>query len=152
MNGLTFYILLLLSGSVILSCQDKNKPLPDTVAKDSLPVKKVVTPEQNEDEMLPNQRFGKSEIINPKFPRDLLFGIWAEKDSPACDFTIDEKVFFLCDMEGDSDRLYLINGDSIFLDNPTLIFKGKIINVTKDSLIIHWQQNENPQVLLRWKD
>ena len=36
------------------------------------------------DDPLPNKRFGKSEIINPKFNPKLIFGVWAlSYDAPA---------------------------------------------------------------------
>ena len=106
-----------------------------------------------QNEPLPNKRFGKSEIINPKFDPNLIFGVWTfSHDAPACEFEINEKRILLCDYDGDGERFYRIINDSIFLDNPSLIFKGKILNSTNDSLIIHWQQNEKPEILLRWKE
>lgn len=98
------------------------------------------------------REFTRSQIINPNFEKDLIFGVWGTSlDAPACDFEIDEKRFLLCDYDGDGERMYLIIGDSIFLDNPTLIFKGKILKVNIDSLTIHWQETKSPEVLLRWK-
>jgi hypothetical protein len=109
--------------------------------------------ELSENNLLPNTRFGKSEIINSKFDPKLIFGVWTlSYDDPACNFEINEKSLLLCVYDGDGERLYRIIGDSIYLDNPALIFKGKILNAIKDTLIIHWQQNDTPETLLRWKD
>ena len=96
--------------------------------------------------------FSKSEISDPSFDKELLFGVWgASLEDPACEFEINEKRLLLCDYDGDGERIYLITGDSIFLNNPMLVFKGKILKITRDSLVIHWQENEEAQVLLRWK-
>jgi len=117
------------------------------------PLKQVVHSTLNLNDSLPNKRFGKSEIINSKFNPKLFFGIWTlSYDDPACDFEMDEKVLSFCDYDGESDRLYKIIVDSVFLDNPFLIFKGKIVKATGDSLIIHWQENKTPETYLRWKD
>jgi hypothetical protein len=96
--------------------------------------------------------FNKSEIVNPSFDEKLIFGVWgASLDDPACEFEINKDRFLLCDYDGDGERIYSITGDSIYLKNPTLIFKGKILRVTTDSLVIHWQNNQEPEVLLRWR-
>lgn len=106
-----------------------------------------------DNEPLPNKRFGKSEIIKSKFDPNLIFGVWAlSYDDPACNFEINKKRILLCDYDGDGERLYRIVYDSIFLDNPSLIFKGKILKSTQDTLVIHWQQNEKSETLLRWKN
>lgn len=105
------------------------------------------------EEPLPNQRFKKSKIVVPTFDPNLLFGVWTlSPDAPACEFEINEKRLLLCDYDGNGERLYKISKDSIFLDNPTLIFKGRILSVSKDSLVIHWQENDKPEILLRWKE
>ena len=110
-------------------------------------------PVDTSEEPLPNQRFKKSEIIAPTFDPNLLFGVWTRSaDAPACEFEINKKRLLLCDYDGDGERLYKIKKDSIFLDNPTLIFKGRILSVSKDSLVIHWQENDKPEILLRWKE
>jgi hypothetical protein len=110
-------------------------------------------PVEASEEPLPNQRFTKSEIIAPTFDHNLLFGVWAfSDDAPACEFEINKKRLMLCDYDGNGERLYKINKDSIFLDNPNLIFKGRILSVSKDSLVIHWQENDKPEILLRWKE
>lgn len=102
---------------------------------------------------LPNKRFSKSEIINSKFNTKFIFGTWTlSYNEPACSFQINEKCFSFCDYDGNGERLYKIIVDSIFLDNPYLIFKGKILQATGDTLIIHWQNNQIPETLLRWKD
>ncbi len=97
------------------------------------------------------QKFLKSEIISPSFDKELIFGVWGTSiDAPACEYEINEKRLLLCDYDGDGERLYKIFGDSILLDNPTLIFRGRILKLTNDSLIIHWQNNKAPEILLRW--
>lgn len=107
--------------------------------------------DEQADKSLPNQHFGKSEIVKPNFDPQLLFGIWADKkDASSCNFEINKTRVLYCDYDGNGERLYKINEDSIFLDNPTLIFAGKIIRLTKDSLVIHWQNNKKPERLVRW--
>lgn len=103
---------------------------------------------------LPNRRFGKSSIIHPKFDPQLIFGSWETTDGdPGGCCEINEKRYLLCDYdEGDPKRLYRIESDSIFLDNPYLIFKGKILKATGDTLIIHWQENKNPKVFIKQTD
>lgn len=124
------------------------------IKQDTLPVTTLAKESAEQvEEPLPNQRFGKSEIIAPTFDPKLLFGVWTlSDDAPACEFEINKKRLLLCDYDGDGERLYKINKDSIFLDNPTLIFKGRILSVSKDSLVIHWQENDKPEILLRWKE
>ncbi|MES2780852.1 MAG: hypothetical protein V4651_13245 [Bacteroidota bacterium] len=98
-------------------------------------------------------RFTKSEISHPKFRNELIFGVWTHStDAPSCDFEINKRRLLFCDYDGDGERFYKIIGDSIFLDNPTIMFKGKILSVTRDKLIIHWQNNAKPEILLRWKN
>jgi hypothetical protein len=136
----------------VTSCkQDKEIVKPVKIQAEDTIVPEPEIQELNLTDSLPNQRFGKSAIINSKFDTKLLFGIWVKSnDDPACDFQWNEKVFSFCDYDGNPDRLYKVNGDSLFLDNPYLIFKGRIINATKDTLIIHWQENEKPETFVRW--
>lgn len=103
-------------------------------------------------ESKPNKRFGKSVIINSAFDTSLIFGVWTKSyDDPACDFELDARRFLICDYDGDGERLYKIIGDSIFLDNPYNIFRGKILNAVGGSLVIHWQNNEYADSLFRMK-
>jgi hypothetical protein len=135
----------------ISSCSSKDdKSKTKEIKQDTLP---TTSPKEPEEEPLPNQRFKKSEVIAPTFDPNLLFGVWTlSADAPACEFEINKKRLLLCDYDGNGERHYKINKDSIFLDNPTLIFKGRILSVSKDSLVIHWQENDKPEILLRWKE
>ena len=148
---------ILLSVLTIFICScgsgvDKSKTV--EIKQDSLPATTFLKEsEETSEESLPNRRFKKSEIIEPTFDPELLFGVWTiSYEAPACEFEISKKRLLLCDYDGDGERLYKIKKDSIFLDNPTLIFKGRILSVSKDSLVIHWQENDKPEILLRWKE
>ncbi|MBC7384038.1 MAG: hypothetical protein H7296_13800 [Bacteroidia bacterium] len=134
---------LILSICLFLSCNDER----------NLSFKQQASYIKNEqaDKSMPNRHFGTSKITKPNFDTHLLFGIWADKtDASSCNFEINADHMLYCDYDGNGERLYTINGDSIFLDNPTLIFKGKILSVTKDSLVIHWQNNKTAERLVRW--
>lgn len=150
--------LLLFCFLIVYSCADKPKSntvkISDKTA-DSISNKKLFIhgdPENFEDS-LPNKRFKKSEIISCSFKKEALFGVWTTShDNPACDFELSAKKFLLCDYDGDGSRLYKIEKDTLYLDNPFVLFKGLILKATGDTLVIHWQENENPETLLRWKD
>ena len=150
-------LLVLLATLVMYGCSPKSKPKDLNNSPVDSPVinKKIFIKgdPENYNDSLPNKRFKKSEIISSSFKKEALFGIWTtSNDNPACDFTLSEKEFFFCDYDGDGSRFYKIVKDTIFLDNPYLIFKGLILKATGDTLQIQWQENENPQTLIRWKD
>ena len=148
-------MLIFLTALAIYSCASKDNNSKTTeIEQDTLPATTGhKEPEAVLDDPLPNQRFRKSEIVSPTFEPELLFGVWTlSADAPACEFEINRKRLLLCDYDGNGERLYKIKKDSIFLDNPTLIFKGRILSVSKDSLVIHWQENDKPEILLRWKE
>ena len=143
----------LIGSCAILSCTHSNNPVVENKATQGTMESEKHKDELFDNEPLPNKRFGKSEIIKSKFDPNLIFGVWAlSYDDPACNFEINKKRILLCDYDGDGERLYRIVYDSIFLDNPSLIFKGKILKSTQDTLVIHWQQNEKSETLLRWKN
>jgi hypothetical protein len=128
---------------ILVSCNQNEKPISKPSTTDSITSNRIVPSTK--------QKFIKSEIINPDFDTALIFGIWGTSlTAPACEFEITANHLLLCDYDGDGQRFYKIIGDSILLDNPTLVFKGKILRVTKDSLILHWQNNDKPEVLLKW--
>jgi|JI7StandDraft_1071085.scaffolds.fasta_scaffold98114_2 hypothetical protein len=139
---------------VLLSCNKINSKSKNLFSNQVLQSKDTVVKDlNNSDSLLPNRRFGKSEIINPKFEKKLILGVWTKSyEDPSCVFEINENSLLLCDYDGDGERLYKIIGDSIFLDNPHTIFQGRIIDATGNKLIIHWQENESPETLLRWRE
>ena len=140
-------IILWVIALMITACDGRKIQVDETLKTDSIPAFDSL-PEND----YVKREFIKSEIIDPAFDKELIFGVWGTSlDAPACDFEIDKDRYLICDYDGDGERIYLITGDSIFLKNPTLIFKGKILKVNKDSLIIHWQENKEPEVLLRWE-
>ena len=142
---------------VMYACSDKpkqNDPHNSTVDSPAVSRKIFIKGDpENYNDSLPNKRFKKSEIISCSFKKEALFGIWTtSNDNPACDFDLNAKEFFLCDYDGDGSRLYKIVKDTLFLDNPYVLFKGLILKATGDTLVIQWQENENPETLLRWKE
>jgi hypothetical protein len=141
---------------IVYSCTDK--PKQNDIGNNSVDTpavgKKIFIKgdAENYNDSLPNKRFKKSEIVSCSFKKEALFGIWTtSNDNPACEFDLKEKEFYLCDYDGDGSRLYKIEKDTLFLDNPYVLFKGLIVKATGDTLVIHWQENEEPQTLVRWK-
>ncbi|THU34874.1 hypothetical protein FAM09_23050 [Niastella caeni] len=154
----SFILIALFCTLVMYACSDKpeQKDSNTNSTADSPSVSKKIFIKgdpANYNDTLPNKRFKRSEIVSCSFKKEALFGTWTTSyENPACDFKIDEKEYFLCDYDGDGSRLYKIVKDTLFLDNPYLIFKGLILKATGDTLVIHWQENEEPEKLLRWKD
>ena len=152
-------LFLILALSLLLACnktfeaETTNTPKPKATKENSNDLEETELNESEYEVPPPNTRFGKSQIINSRFDPKLIFGVWthSHKD-PACEFEINEKRLLLCDYDGDGERLYRIENDSLLLDNPWSIFRGKIVSVNKDTMVIHWQENESPEILLKWKD
>jgi hypothetical protein len=136
------FLIQLLFITLLFSCKPNRKQQDVAPSKNSVDTSKTAS--------IPTQQISSSTISNPAFDKNLLFGIWGVSNAPACEFEINEKRLLLCDHDGDGERFYKITGDSILLHNPSLTFRGKILKLTKDSLVVHWQNNKEPERLTRW--
>jgi len=112
--------------------KSKTTPKTETVSKDNTDLKSI------EDISRPN----KSEILNPKYDANLIFGIWTnDVNGPHADFEITKKYFFVVDYDGNGEMTYLINNDSLKVFYNDFISVGIITKATKDSLSINWDNN-----------
>lgn len=109
--------------------------------------------DNNAGDSIPNSRFLKSEIINSKFPvKSLLDNIW--KLSHTDTETFFTETYYVIRNNPDNlvsfrhERLYKIIEDSIFIDTPFSIQRGKISRVSCDTLIIQWQKKEKSDTLI----
>jgi hypothetical protein len=135
------YLILLITGLNYQSC--KNKNIQPDEGSSSVPTNKTVF----------DGRIIKSEIVSATFDQELLYGIWTVSNTdPTCAFEITEKIFLYCDYDGNGERQYKVYKDSIYLYDSTLIYRGSIISVSKDSLVIKWEDRESPDILLRWQE
>ncbi len=101
---------------------------------------------------IPNNRFIKSEIINSKFPvKSLLDNIWKLSQTDTETFFTEESYIIRNNPDNlesfRHERLYKIIEDSIYIDTPFSIQRGKIIRASCDTLVIHWRQNNKPDTL-----
>jgi len=105
---------------------------------------------------IPNiKRPSSSNITNFKFSKDELFKSWVEnpsEDTPNTTFVIDEKSFYVADYDGDGSMPYQINNDSLIVYFNDFIKRAKIIELTNDKLIIHWNGAEKPTRYYEWKN
>ncbi|KAA2239560.1 hypothetical protein F0L74_25520 [Chitinophaga agrisoli] len=101
-----------------------------------------------------SKRFKSSEIINSAFPTAHILGTWTHSlDEPGCDFLINAQAFMYCDYDGNGERLYRIEADSIFLDEAATIRKGRILIASGDTLAIRWDElRDMPDTLIRWRN
>ncbi|CAL2092305.1 exported hypothetical protein [Tenacibaculum sp. 190524A05c] len=76
----------------------------------------------------------------------LLYGVWAyDITDPHAVFSIDEKEFFIVDSDhlGNSKTYaYVVKENTLELEDENLIKSIRIISLTKDSLKIKWNDNE----------
>ena len=97
------------------------------------------------------ERPKRSKIISSKFPVDELFGIWTyDLNGPHADFLLSEKSFSIVDYDGDGDMPYILNHDTLTIYYNDNISKGLIKKVTKDTLIISWD-NRDDSYCFKWK-
>jgi hypothetical protein len=105
---------------------------------------------------IPNIKRPSSSIItNFKFSKDELFKSWVEnpsKDTPNTTFVIDEKSFYVADYDGDGSMPYQINNDSLIVYFNDFIKRAKIIELSNDKLIMHWDGAKKPTRYYEWKN
>jgi hypothetical protein len=95
----------------------------------------------------------KSQVIKPVFDTKLLYKIWTlDPNGPHADFWLTEKDFYVVDYDGDGAMPYLIEQDSILIFYNDFIQKGRIMNVTRDSLVIQWEEIELPTSYVIWEN
>ncbi len=93
-----------------------------------------------------------SRIINPLFPPEKLFGIWAiDLSAPHADFWLDEDAFYLAEADEEGNRPYIIDEDSIKIYYKNFTARGKIVRATGDTLVLHFNEGEE-SCYLRWKE
>ena len=102
------------------------------------------------------ERPGESKILNSKFSKKKLFGVWVQDpgpETPHATFELDEKFFYVVDYDGDGNMPYLIKEDSITVYYNDFITKGKILE-SKNSgeLTIIWKNSKRPTVYYTWKN
>ena len=94
-----------------------------------------------------------TQIINPSIDTSMLFKIWTlDPDGPHADFRITKKEFYVVDYDGDGSMPYILNGDSLTIYYNDFIQKGKVLKVTKDSLIIIWNDVDGPTGFIEWRN
>ena len=92
-------------------------------------------------------------IINFKFDKNLLFGIWLKNgDKNLEGFKILEKEFYFFGYNGNRNMRYAIDNDSITLygDNYYFNLKGVIKNLDNKKFIINWE-NKTTNEYKKWK-
>lgn len=95
----------------------------------------------------------KTIVINSKIDTAYLFGVWTEnRNSPHADFLINKNEFYIADYDGDGSFRYLINGNEIEIFYKDFSRKGLIYSVSKDSLIIKWNDDEQVSKYARYKN
>jgi hypothetical protein len=97
------------------------------------------------------ERPQKSKIIDPIIDTSLFFNIWTlYPDGPHADFWIRESDFYVVDYDGNSSMPYILNQDRLVVFYNDFKKIGKILKVTKDSLIIYWKDTESPTSYVDW--
>lgn len=92
-------------------------------------------------------------ISNPIIDTTSLFRIWTKyTDAPHATFVISSKAFYVVDYDGDGSMPYILNRDSLTIYYNDFIQKGRIINVTKDTLTIKWSDTKSSTHYLEWKN
>ena len=82
-----------------------------------------------------------------------LFKIWTlEPNGPHADFWFKRTEFYVVDYDGNGAMPYRLDGDSLIIYYNDFVQKGRIISVSKDTLIIHWNDSETPTVYVEWKN
>ncbi|MDO1450035.1 hypothetical protein Q0590_27390 [Rhodocytophaga aerolata] len=79
----------------------------------------------------------KTQINNPKFPVEELFGIWTtDSDGPHADFRLDSNSFYVVDYDANGGMSYILKEDSLIIFFNEFTSKNKLLKVDKDSLIL----------------
>lgn len=96
-------------------------------------------------------KIAKSEIINPAFSTDYLFGVWTtDPNGPHADFALDSNSFYIVDYDGNGHRPYVIREDSLIIFYGDFTGRNKILKADQDSLVL---ENEDGVVKhVRWKE
>jgi hypothetical protein len=95
----------------------------------------------------------KTLIVNPTIDTAQLFRIWTlDPDGPHADFRITKNEFYVVDYDGDGSMPYILNGDSLTIYYNDFIQKGRILRVTKDSLIVNWNDVDGPTGFIEWRN
>jgi len=94
-----------------------------------------------------------SQIIDSKIDTSKLFNIWTlDPDGPHADFVISKNEFYIVDYDGDGDMPFILKRDSLTVFYNDFILKGRIINVTNDSLKIWWEETNSATNYVEWKN
>lgn len=151
---MTFYKLIAIASLVILmtfnfGCAPSKN---DKKTESTIENKEVATTTLAQDENVqPNSSPKKSSVINPIFPLDSLLGIWTiDPNGAHADFEFNKDYYFLVDQEGNGNKVYAVNGDSITIFFPDFITKGQIRKASNDTLSIAWD-NQDVVNYVRWK-
>lgn len=142
----------LLCMAILVACQQSSvkQPVKDTVVV-AAPVD-TVTYKPDPREVPFERKFSSSSFSSSIFKADSIYGVWTlSNDYPHCGFEINAKRFLYCDYDGNGERFFKIVEDSIFLDGEEL-YKGHIIKADSDTLIIQWDDGEEDNVNIRWKN
>ena len=131
---------------IVVSCKKvesgKQNGIVKTVSEKNIEIEKAQNVER------PKQ----TEIINPRFDLNLLFGIWTyDPNGPHADFELTKKSFYVVDYDGNGDMPYSINQDTIKVYYPDYISIGIIKSVTKDTLKIEWDKTAVINCV-KWKE
>lgn len=92
-------------------------------------------------------------IVNPTIDTAQLFRIWTlDPDGPHADFRIQKEHFYVVDYDGDGRMPYIFKKDSLTIYYNDFIQKGRVLKVTKDTLIIKWDDADEPTSYIEWRN
>lgn len=99
------------------------------------------------------KQIGKTTFKNQIIDTTYFFGVWAEnRSNPHADFLINKNEFYIADYDGDGSLPYLLNGNTIEIFYKDFSRKGLIYSVSKDTLIIKWNDDEQVSKYARYKN
>jgi hypothetical protein len=95
----------------------------------------------------------KTVITNPTFDTTHLFKTWTlDPDGPHADFWFNRTEFYVVDYDGNGAMPYILNQDSLTIFYNDFVQKGLIVSISKDTLIIRWDETGKPTEYVEWKN
>ena len=153
---------------IIVSCnsrtQKTNEKLALSNTSDSVShgYNELANPEKRKSFTISDYNADNSEIENidrpskstiaTKLDTTLLFGIWtSDPNGPHADFDLTSKSFYVVDYDGNGDMPYELIDNKLKIYYNDFIQEGKIISTGKDTLKIKWNDFEDINQYVRWK-
>ena len=167
----TNYFILGILFATIISCNtsknenNKNKIFKAQTETDTIyhGYNELANPQKLDNFTISDYNTDNSEIKNIERPRKStiktkldttnLFKIWtSDPNGPHADFVFSNKSFYVVDYDGDGDMPYELINNNLKIYYNDFIQEGKIISVKKDTLRIKWNNFEEINNYVPWKN